>query len=57
VIVDTVAPTLTINTIAGDDIINTTEQLAGQTISGTTSAEAGQIVTVTERCGGQSGGD
>jgi hypothetical protein len=47
VIVDTVAPTLTINTIAGDDIINTTEQLAGQTISGTTSAEAGQIVTVT----------
>uniref|UniRef100_UPI0013005ABC Ig-like domain-containing protein n=1 Tax=Rahnella sp. AN3-3W3 TaxID=1610578 RepID=UPI0013005ABC len=47
VIVDTVAPTLTISTIAGDDIINTTEQLAGQTISGTTSAEAGQIVTVT----------
>ncbi|CAM3654096.1 Ig-like domain-containing protein [Rahnella victoriana] len=47
VIVDTVAPTLTINTIAGDDIINTTEQQAGQTISGTTSAEAGQIVTVT----------
>ncbi|MBU9844027.1 Ig-like domain-containing protein [Rahnella ecdela] len=47
VIVDTVAPTLTINTIAGDDIINTTEQQAGQTLSGTTSAEAGQIVTVT----------
>ncbi|MFO6298552.1 Ig-like domain-containing protein [Rahnella selenatireducens] len=47
VLVDTVAPTLTINTIAGDDIINTTEQLAGQTISGTTTAEAGQIVTVT----------
>ncbi|UHM93326.1 Ig-like domain-containing protein [Rahnella victoriana] len=47
VIVDTVAPTLTINTIAGDDIINTTEQQAGQILSGTTSAEAGQIVTVT----------
>ena len=47
VIVDTLAPTLTISTIAGDDIINTTEQQAGQTISGTTSAEAGQTVTVT----------
>ncbi|MBU9831582.1 Ig-like domain-containing protein [Rahnella sp. FC061912-K] len=47
VIVDTLAPTLTISTIAGDDIINTTEQQAGQTISGTTSAEAGLTVTVT----------
>ncbi|AVF34397.1 Ig-like domain-containing protein [Rahnella sikkimica] len=47
VLVDTVAPMLTISTIAGDDVINTTEQLAGQTLSGTTTAEAGQVVTVT----------
>ncbi|EMN6976010.1 Ig-like domain-containing protein [Escherichia coli] len=45
--VDTVAPTLTIATVAGDDIINNAEQLAGQTISGTTTAEVGQTVTVT----------
>ncbi|MGK3732786.1 Ig-like domain-containing protein, partial [Escherichia coli] len=41
--VDTVAPTVTIATVAGDDIINSVEQAAGQTISGTTTAEAGQI--------------
>ncbi|EOP7791968.1 Ig-like domain-containing protein [Escherichia coli] len=45
--VDTVAPTVTIATVAGDDIINNAEQLAGQTISGTTTAEVGQTVTVT----------
>ncbi|HAM3272426.1 TPA: Ig-like domain-containing protein [Escherichia coli] len=45
--VDTVAPTVTIATVAGDDIINNAEQLAGQTISGTTIAEVGQTVTVT----------
>ncbi|HAW0817273.1 TPA: Ig-like domain-containing protein [Escherichia coli] len=45
--VDSVAPTVTIATVAGDDIINNAEQLAGQTISGTTTAEAGQTVTVT----------
>ena len=45
--VDTVAPTVTIATVAGDDIINNVEQLAGQTISGTTTAEVGQTVTVT----------
>ncbi|HAI8688925.1 TPA: Ig-like domain-containing protein [Escherichia coli] len=45
--VDTVAPTITISTVAGDDIINNAEQLAGQTISGTTTAEVGQTVTVT----------
>ncbi|MED7756885.1 Ig-like domain-containing protein [Escherichia coli] len=44
---DTVAPTVTIATVAGDDIINNAEQLAGQTISGTTTAEVGQTVTVT----------
>ena len=45
--VDTTAPTVTIATVAGDDIINNAEQLAGQTISGTTTAEVGQTVTVT----------
>ncbi|HBB7029845.1 TPA: Ig-like domain-containing protein [Escherichia coli] len=45
--VDTVAPTVNIATVAGDDIINNAEQLAGQTISGTTTAEVGQTVTVT----------
>ncbi|WP_044860186.1 Ig-like domain-containing protein, partial [Enterobacter ludwigii] len=44
--VDTVAPTVTIGTVADDDIVNNTEQLAGQTISGTTTAEQGQTVTV-----------
>ena len=45
--VDTVAPTVTINTVAGDDIINNTEQLAGQTIRGMTTAEQGQTVVLT----------
>ncbi|ENA0608794.1 Ig-like domain-containing protein, partial [Enterobacter bugandensis] len=44
--VDTVAPTVTISTVADDDIVNNVEQLAGQTISGTTTAEQGQTVTV-----------
>lgn len=44
--VDTVAPTLTISTVADDDIVNNAEQLAGQTIRGTTTAEQGQTVTV-----------
>ena len=43
VIVDTLAPTLTISTIAGDDIINTTEQQAGQTISGTAEVLADSV--------------
>ncbi|EOJ4070889.1 Ig-like domain-containing protein [Escherichia coli] len=45
--VDTVAPTVTIATVAGDDIINNAEQLAGQTISGTTTAPVGQTLTLT----------
>ncbi|PKA30673.1 hypothetical protein CWR41_12490 [Cedecea lapagei] len=45
--VDTVAPVITIDTVAGDDIVNNSEQLAGQTLSGTTTAEQGQRVTVT----------
>ena len=44
--VDTVAPTVTISTVADDDIVNNAEQLAGQTISGTSTAEQGQTVTV-----------
>ncbi|MCK7463006.1 Ig-like domain-containing protein [Enterobacter roggenkampii] len=44
--VDTVAPTVTISTVADDDIVNNEEQLAGQTIRGTTTAEQGQTVTV-----------
>ncbi len=44
--VDTVAPAVTISTVANDNIINNAEQLAGQTISGTTTAEQGQTVTV-----------
>ena len=46
-LVDTLAPTITINTVANDDMINVAEQQATQTISGTTTAEAGQIITVT----------
>ncbi|EKY3901935.1 TPA: Ig-like domain-containing protein [Enterobacter hormaechei] len=46
VTVDTVAPAVTISTVADDDIVNNAEQLAGQTISGTTTAEQGQTVTV-----------
>ncbi|QBA40281.1 Ig-like domain-containing protein [Enterobacter roggenkampii] len=44
--VDTVAPTVTISTVADDDIVNNAEQLAGQTIRGTTTAEQGQTVTI-----------
>ncbi|WP_147198929.1 Ig-like domain-containing protein [Pantoea sp. CCBC3-3-1] len=47
VIVDTVAPTVTLNTIAGDGIVNAGEAAAEITVSGTsTDAEAGQLVTV-----------
>ena len=45
--VDTTPPTVTIDTIAGDDVINVDEQHAGQTIRGTTTAEEGQTVVVT----------
>ncbi len=51
--VDTVAPVVTINTVAGDDILNTSEQGQAQIISGqATGAAAGDVVTVT--VGGQS---
>ncbi|HAM2824551.1 TPA: Ig-like domain-containing protein, partial [Escherichia coli] len=45
--VDSSAPTIIINTVASDNIVNASEADAGVTVSGTTTAEAGQIVTVT----------
>ncbi|KFB93348.1 RTX family exoprotein, partial [Trabulsiella guamensis ATCC 49490] len=46
--VDTAAPVVTINTVAGDDILNTTEHGQAQVISGSaTNAAAGDTVTVT----------
>ncbi len=45
--VDATAPTVTINTIAGDDILNAAEAGAALTITGSSTAEAGQTVTVT----------
>lgn len=45
--VDASAPTLTINTIASDDILNAAEAGSPLTISGTSTAETGQTVSVT----------
>ncbi|WP_158666056.1 Ig-like domain-containing protein, partial [Escherichia coli] len=45
--VDSAAPTVTINTIASDNIINASEAAAGVTGFGTSTAEAGQTQTVT----------
>ncbi|WP_425267666.1 Ig-like domain-containing protein, partial [Enterobacter hormaechei] len=46
-LVDTALPTVTINTVAGDNVINAAEVAAGQTLSGTVAnAEAGNTVTV-----------
>ncbi|WP_320751536.1 Ig-like domain-containing protein, partial [Enterobacter roggenkampii] len=46
--VDTTAPVVSIDTVAGDDILNTSEQGQAQIISGQTSgASAGDVVTVT----------
>uniref|UniRef100_UPI0013620B5F beta strand repeat-containing protein n=1 Tax=Escherichia coli TaxID=562 RepID=UPI0013620B5F len=45
--VDATAPSVTINTIATDDILNAAEAGSALTISGTSTAEAGQTVTVT----------
>ncbi len=45
--VDSSAPTIIINTVASDNIVNGSEADAGVTVSGSTTAEAGQIVTVT----------
>ena len=46
VTVDTTAPTIAINTIAGDDIVNNSEANAGFAISGTELGADGQAVTV-----------
>ena len=47
VTVDATAPTLTVNVIAGDDILNSAEVLLNQTVSGTASvSEAGRTVTL-----------
>jgi len=45
--VDTAAPTLSVDTLTQDNIINAAEHNQPLTLSGKTSAEAGQIVTVT----------
>lgn len=45
--VDTQPPTLTINAIAQDNIINATEHNVALVLSGTSNAETGQIVTLT----------
>ncbi|NQF18884.1 Ig-like domain-containing protein, partial [Enterobacter hormaechei] len=46
--VDTAAPVVTINTVAGDDILNTSEQGQAQIISGQANgAAAGDVVSVT----------
>ncbi|WP_049023482.1 Ig-like domain-containing protein, partial [Enterobacter ludwigii] len=45
--VDTALPTVIINTVAGDNVINAAEVAAGQTIGGkVVNAEAGNTVTV-----------
>ncbi|VFS41893.1 type 1 secretion target domain-containng protein [Enterobacter cancerogenus] len=50
--VDTAAPVVTINTVAGDDVLNTSEQAQAQIVSGhANGAAAGDVVTVT--VGGQ----
>ncbi|MCG5047072.1 Ig-like domain-containing protein, partial [Enterobacteriaceae bacterium 155047] len=46
--VDTALPAVTINTVAGDNVVNAAEVAAGQNISGKViNAEAGNTVTVT----------
>ncbi|KNC88109.1 hypothetical protein GM30_12820 [Trabulsiella odontotermitis] len=44
--VDATAPSITINTLSGNDILNATEAGQPLTISGTTTAEAGQSVAI-----------
>ncbi|MDM2733965.1 hypothetical protein OGY35_00955, partial [Citrobacter sp. Ct235] len=46
--VDTAAPSVTLNSVTADDVINAAEQGADLVLSGTTTnVEAGQLVTVT----------
>ncbi|PUE46836.1 hypothetical protein B9Z45_16360, partial [Limnohabitans sp. 2KL-17] len=44
--IDTVAPVVSINTIANNDIVNAAKKAAGVTVSGTSDAEVGQDVSV-----------
>jgi len=46
-VVDTTAPTLEIDAIAGDDVIGASERTQAITVEGSTDAQDGQIVTVT----------
>lgn len=46
VVVDTLAPTLTVGAFAGDNLVNATEKGVAQTISGTSDAN-GSLVTIT----------
>ncbi|MGG5839727.1 Ig-like domain-containing protein, partial [Huaxiibacter chinensis] len=45
--VDATAPTVTVDTLSGDNLLNATEAKADLTITGTSTAEAGQTVNVT----------
>ncbi|MGG5840457.1 Ig-like domain-containing protein, partial [Huaxiibacter chinensis] len=45
--VDATPPSVTLTTLAGNDILNAAEAQADLTIAGTSTAEAGQTVTVT----------
>ncbi|WP_139308878.1 Ig-like domain-containing protein, partial [Pantoea sp. 1.19] len=44
--VDSVAPSVTIDTLAGNDVLNAAEAQAPLTVSGSSTAQAGQTVTV-----------
>ncbi|TBL47834.1 Ig-like domain-containing protein, partial [Hafnia alvei] len=44
--VDASAPSITVSTIAADDILNAQETQSNLTVSGSSTAEAGQTVTV-----------
>ncbi|WP_447868054.1 hypothetical protein, partial [Rahnella bonaserana] len=46
VTVDTVAPVLTINTVAADDVINAIEKGEALTVSGTSNGAEGSTVTL-----------
>ncbi|MFD2022379.1 Ig-like domain-containing protein [Pseudocitrobacter faecalis] len=45
-VVDTVAPVVSINVVAGDDLVNQPEQLVAQKVSGKAEGAAGQTITV-----------
>jgi hypothetical protein len=45
-LLDTTPPVITIDTVAGNNVVNAAEKSAGVTVSGTTDAQTGQTVTV-----------